>query len=136
MKTKYIKFLEGVTPEGIHNVNAIWNGKHYEHFGIHRMTASLFGDNPDDIVKQLQVFITVRDVHIPILTEIVNEAIRLIAVFSNTEITFKATRMATAHAEALEFIEYVEDMYATNDGEFDPLKESKKVNYDNIALNP
>jgi hypothetical protein len=35
--------------QDLYEVTAVHNGDHYHHFGIHPMTASLYGDNPDDI---------------------------------------------------------------------------------------
>ena len=36
--------------EQIHIHPAVFNGKCYQHFGIHEKTASLYGDDPKDIV--------------------------------------------------------------------------------------
>ena len=37
------------TIKDLHEVNAVHNGDHYHHFGIHPMTAMMYGDSPDDI---------------------------------------------------------------------------------------
>lgn len=50
MKTKLNDFLnENIVPEGIYSENAVFNGNHYHHFGIHPVTASLYGDKVEDI---------------------------------------------------------------------------------------
>lgn len=52
MKTKLNDFLnENKTPEGVYTKNAIFNNNHYHHFGIHPITASLYGDKVEDIKK-------------------------------------------------------------------------------------
>ena len=35
----------------IFEVTATWNGKYYEHFGIHEMTASIYGNKVEDILN-------------------------------------------------------------------------------------
>jgi hypothetical protein len=37
--------------EEIYKHTAVFNGKNYEHFGIHPTLASLYGDKPEDIVE-------------------------------------------------------------------------------------
>jgi hypothetical protein len=35
----------------IYKRNATFNGKYYDHFGIHPTLASLYGDKPEDIIE-------------------------------------------------------------------------------------
>jgi hypothetical protein len=37
--------------EKTYKYNAVFNGKHYDHFGIHPKLGSLYGDKPEDIVE-------------------------------------------------------------------------------------
>jgi len=52
MKTKFNDFMnENKDVDGIHTTTAIFNGDYYEHFGIQPFTASLYGNDPDEIVE-------------------------------------------------------------------------------------
>ncbi len=46
-------YFESVLPklDAIHNSTATDSGKGYNHFGIHKSTARLYGDKPEDIVE-------------------------------------------------------------------------------------
>ena len=50
-------------PKDQYEVTAVHNGDHYHHFGIHPKTATLYGDNPEDI--ETIVFRIHKDQSIP-----------------------------------------------------------------------
>jgi len=47
----HLKNKEKTMINKIFSTTAVFNNNHYKHFGINKLSASLYGDKPEDIVK-------------------------------------------------------------------------------------